>query len=154
MDGLLLPLLIAATVAMTSIGVWQLASVFLDKERRKLTERLSTDGRFDPIAPSARAIKIQIDSGDIPSLLSRSAFFNELHRNLALPLPGMSLVKFLSISGGRGALRGLIMLVVGVSTLPAGGGGGGGEYPPFFLLNFKRNRRSKALNDQLPEALD
>src|SRR5215210_1583435 len=98
MDGLLLPLLVAATVAMFSLGVWQVAAVLLDKERRKLTERLSTQNRFDPAAASARAIKIQIDSDNLPSMLSGSAFFNELNRHLALTVPGMSMVKFLSIS--------------------------------------------------------
>ena len=154
MDGLLLPLLVAATVAMLSIGIWQVASAYLDKERRKLTQRLSTETRFDPVAASARAIKIQIDSGSIPTLLSRSAFFTELNRHLALTLPGMSIVKFLSIAAGLAAFMGLIMLLVSASFLPAFVAAAGGAYLPFFLLNSKRNRRSKALNDQLPEALD
>ena len=155
MDGMLLPMLVAAAVGALSLGVWQLASALMDKERKKLAERLSNDKeRFDPEAASARAIRFQVESAGLPSLLSKSAFFNELNRHLAQTLPGMSLVKFLSVSCGLAAFGGLMLLLLSASIIPATVAAAGGGYLPFFLLSTKRNRRAKALNNQLPEALD
>jgi tight adherence protein B len=155
MDGVLLPLLVAATVVTLSLGVWQLATALMDKEKKKLTERLSADNsRFDPAAASARAIKIQVENDNVPSLLSRSRFFKELNRQLAQTLPGMSLVKFLVISCALAALGGLVLLLLSGSLIPAAVASAGAGYLPFCLLSSKRSRRAKALNDQLPEALD
>ena len=155
MGEFLLPLIVAAAVTALSLGVWRVASAFMDGERRKLTERLTTtDKRFDAAAASARAIKIQLDNDNLPAILQKSAFFNELNRRLAQTLPGMTVVKFLSISGGLAAFGGMVMLLLSVSMIPAAVAAAFAGYLPFFLLNTKRNRRSKALNDQLPEALD
>jgi tight adherence protein B len=149
-----LPILVAGAVVMLALGVWRAAASLMDGEKRKLAERLSTENRFDPVAASARAIKIHLDSGNLPSLLSRSAFFNELNRHLAQTLPGMSLVKFLSISCGLACFAGLVMLLISTSPVAGAFAGAIAGYLPFFLLSTKRSRRSKALNDQLPEALD
>src|SRR5437764_1297755 len=130
MDGLL-PLLVAATVTLFSLGVWQVASAYLDKERRKLTERLSTDNRFDPAEASARAIKIHLESANLPALLSRSRLLNELNRRLAQTLPGMTVVKFLSISGVLAAFGGLVMLLLSASVVPAALAAVGTGYAPF-----------------------
>ena len=155
MDGHLLPMLVAAAVVALCMGVWQVAVVLMASERKKLAERLSNDrDRFDPVAASARAIRIQVESGGLPSLLSRWSFFAELNRQLAQTLPGMSLVKFLAISCGLASLGGLMLLLLSGSIIPAAVASAGGGYLPFFLLNTKRSRRAKALNDQIPEALD
>ena len=56
MDALF-SLLVAATVAALSVGVWRVATSFMGTERRKLAARLSNEkDRFDPEAASARAI--------------------------------------------------------------------------------------------------
>ena len=150
----LFPLLVAAAVMTFVMGVWQVVAALTNKEKKKLTERLSNDNRLDPEAASARAIKIQLDSGNLPTLLSRSRFFNELNRHLAQTLPGVTLVKFLAISGGLAAFGALVMLLLTASLIPAAAAGAIAGYLPFLLLNTKRNRRSRALNAQLPEALD
>jgi tight adherence protein B len=150
----LLPLLVAAAVASFAYGTWRFVAALMGTERRKLTERLSTDNRFDPIAASARAIKIQLDDSALPAILSRSQFFNDLKHRLAQTLPGTTVTKFLAISGGLAAFAGLLMLLLSTSMLPAAAAAAGAGYLPFFLLNAKRNRRARALNEQLPEALD
>jgi tight adherence protein B len=152
----LLPILIAAAVMLLALAVWRIVASLTDGERRKLAERLSNDNnRVDPVAASARAIKIQLDAArSLPSLLSKSAFFNDLNRHLALSLPGMSLVKFLCICFGLACCGGLTMLLLSTSALAGGAGGALAGYVPFFLLSNKRTRRTKALNAQLPEALD
>jgi tight adherence protein B len=153
MDSIL-PLLVAAAVASLVVGAWRVAAALMDKERRKLTERLSNDNRLDPEAASARAIKIQLESDVLPAILSRSQFFHDLNRRLAQTLPGVGVTKFLSISAALAAFAGLLMLLVTASMLPAALAAAGAGYVPFFLLDAKRNRRLKAINDQLPEALD
>jgi tight adherence protein B len=150
----LFPVLVAAAVMTFVLGVWRVFVALTDKEKKKLTERLSNDNRLDPEAASARAIKIQLESGNLPTLLSRSRFFNELNRHLAQTLPGMTLVKFLWISGGLAAFGALVMLLLTASLIPAGAAGAIAGYLPFLLLSTKRASRSRALNAQLPEALD
>lgn len=152
MDGLL-PILVAATVVALSLGVWQVASRLFDKEGRKLTERLSGDGRPDPSAGS-RAVKFHVASGALPAGLSRSRFLTDLNRRLAQTLPGTTLVTFLSVSGGLAVSVGLLALLLSTSLAVAGSAAVGAGYAPYFLLQAKRKRRSKALNNQLPEALD
>src|SRR5437773_795449 len=66
MDAILVPILIAAAVALFTLGVSSVARAFLHGEKRKLAERLSIDARFDPEAASARAIKIQRDQSPQP----------------------------------------------------------------------------------------
>ena len=152
----LFQLLVAASVVTLTLGVWRVATSFMDTERRKLTERLSNDApkRLDPEAARARALKIHFDADTLPAILSKSRFFNDLNRRLTQTLPRMTVVKFLSISGTLAALGGLVMLLLTASMVPAAVAAAGAGYMPFFLLNARRNRRSKALNSQLPEALD
>lgn len=47
-----------------------------------------------------------------------------------------------------------MLLLLSGSLIPAAAASAGAGYLPFFLLSNKRSRRAKALNDQLPEALD
>ena len=150
----LFPVIVAASVMTFVMGVWRVVAALTNKEKKKLTERLSNDNRLDPEVASARAIKIQLESGNLPTLLSRSRFFNELNRHLAQTLPGVTLVKFLSISGGLAAFGALVMLLLTTSLIPAAAAGVIAGYLPFLLLNTKRSRRSRALSAQLPEALD
>lgn len=152
MDGLL-SILVAATVIALSLGVWQVASLLFDKEGRKLSARLSGEGRFDPVA-GPRAVKFHVDSGVLSPVLSRYRFLTDLNRRLAQTLPGTTLVTFLSVSGGLAVAVGLLALLLSTSFVVAAAAAVGAGYAPYFLLHAKRKRRSRALNAQLPEALD
>jgi tight adherence protein B len=154
MDTLLLPLLVAAAVAMLALGVWRIAAGLVGGEKKKIAERLSAENRFDPVAASAKAIRIQLESTHIPSLLSRSEFFNSLNRKLSQTFPSVTIVKFLTVSGAAGLVTGVIMLLLTTSLIPAVVCGLGAAYLPIFVLSQKRSRHQKALCDQLPEALD
>lgn len=152
MDGLL-SILVAATGITLSLGVWRLASQIFDKEGRKLSERLSSDSRTDA-ASVTRAVKFQFDSGVLPATLSRSRFLTNLNRHLAQIMPGTTLVAFLLASGGLAVLSGLMALLLSASFVIASATAAGAGCAPYLLLQAKRRRRSKALNSQLPEALD
>jgi tight adherence protein B len=154
MDGIFVPMLIASAVAMLALGVWRVVKAFLDVEKRRLAERLSTDTRFDPATASARAIKIQLEQTELSPLLSRVQFLNTLHRHLEQAFPNTTLVRFLLLSVSVAFFAGAVMLLVTGSPIPGLLAGLGAGYVPFFLVSMKRARRLKALCDQLPEALD
>ena len=150
MVAIVVPILIAAAVALFTLGVSRVVRGFLHGEKRKLAERLSIDARFDPEAASARAIKIQLEQSELPPLLSRLQFLAVLHRHVIQAYPQTTLVRFLSLSAGVAVFAGFVMLMASAALLAAAGAG----YLPFFLVSLKRSRRLKALSDQIPEALD
>ena len=154
MVAIMVPILIAAAVALFTLGVSRVVRGFLHGEKRKLAERLSIDARFDPEAASARAIKIQLEQSELPPLLSRLQFLAVLHRHVIQAYPQTTLVRFLSLSAGVAVFAGFVMLMASASMIPALLAAAGAGYLPFFLVSLKRSRRLKALSDQIPEALD
>src|SRR3982750_4847045 len=154
MAAIVVPILVAAAVALFTLGVANVTRLVLHGEKRKLAERLSPDVRFDPAAASAQAIKIQLESSALPPLLSRLRFLNGLHRHVIQAYPQTTLVRFVSLSVVIAFVAGVIMLLASASFIPATGAAVGAGYMPFFLVSMKRGRRLKALCDQLPEGLD
>ena len=154
MDAVFLPMLIASAVAMAVLGVWKVIIGPDDPDKRKLAERLSTEGRYDPAESAARAIRIQLEQANLPAALSRLKFLHTLHRHLAQAFPDMTLTRFLGFAVAGAFFSFSILLLLTASAIPALLGGAGAAYLPFFLLSAKRARRQKALGDQLPEALD
>ena len=154
MDTVFVPMLVAAAVAMFALGASRLLRAFMDTGKRRLAERLSIDARVDPEAASARAIKIQLEQSELPPLLSRLQFLNVLHRHVVQAYPSTTLVKFMAVSVAAAVFAGFVMLLASASVIPALLAAAGAGYLPYFLVSMKRSRRLKALNDQLPEALD
>src|SRR5438034_2222196 len=112
MDGIFFPMLIAAAVAMLALGVTRVVRAFLDGEKRKISERLSTDARFDPADASARAIRIQLEQDELPPLLSRLRIFNTLHRHVTQALPNTTVIRFLTVAGALAFFVGACMFLV------------------------------------------
>jgi tight adherence protein B len=154
MEPILLPLLVAAAVAMLAMGVWRLVEAYALEGRKKIAERLSTENRFDPLNAPSRAVKIQLDAAGLPSLLKRSDYLIRLNRKLVQTFPGVTLTQFLGLAAGLGFVFGLVMLLLTTSAVPALAAAGVAAYAPVLILNQKRARRQKAMCDQLPEALD
>ncbi len=154
METIVVPILIAAAVALFTLGVSSVTRALLHGEKRKLAERLSTDVRFDPAAASAQAIRIQLEQSALPPLLSRLRFLNVLHRHVIQAYPQTTLIRFIALSGVIAFVAGVVMLLASASYIPATVAAMGAGYMPFFLVSMKRSRRLKALCDQLPEALD
>ncbi len=154
MDAILLPILVAVAVAMLALGVWRLVESLADGDKKKISERLSVENRYDQPGSSLRAVRIQIEAESLPSLLSRSAYLIRLNHKLVQTFPGVTLLLFLSVCAGIGTVVGLVMLLLTTSPFPALAAGGAAAYGPLFVLNQKRARRHKEMLDQLPEALD
>jgi len=154
MAAIVVPILVAAAVALFILGVANVSRAVLHGEKRKLAERLSTDVRFDPAAASAQAIKIQLESSALPPLLSRLRFLNVLHRHVIQAYPQTTLVRFMALSAVVAFVAGVVMLLASASYIPATLAAAGAGYMPFFLVSMKRGRRLKQLCDQIPEGLD
>lgn len=153
MDTLILPILIASTVGLTVFGVGRVVAATSGGNRRKIAQRLSTEGRYDP-APAARAVKIQLEVSGLPPFMARLQFFQSLHRKLSQTYPNTSVIKFLSVAGGIAVALAMLGLLLTGSLVMVLLAGGMGAYVPLFLLSAKRSRRQRVLAEQLPDALD
>jgi tight adherence protein B len=153
MDGLLLPILVAATVATAAWGVVALVTGAGGGQRRKLKKRLSVEGR-DEFTTAARSIVLELKVTGLPPFLARRPFVQRLNRRLLQAYPDRSLGKFLGITIGLSVGIGAISLLVTASFLLGGVGAVAGAYLPFLLLNMKAANRQRLIALQIPEALD
>src|SRR5688572_22017106 len=155
MDGLLLPILIASTVAMLVWGMCRLFVGTATVQRRRLHERLSTEVRADSqlSAPGLRLTQ-HLEVRGVPAFLARSGLIQALHRRLVQAYPDQTLGRFLFKSAAFGITLFVAVFFVSAMPLAAIGAGAAGAYLPFFLLGSKRARRQKQIALQIPEALD
>ncbi len=153
MDGLMLPLIIAAAVALAVFAIVQVTASMTDGEKRRLKQRLSTENRPDMIGNSdvSRQITFQQASA---GLLGNISIFDRIGKKLRQAYPEASLERFIAICVSIGAaVFGIMFLIMGSYLFPAIGAAVG-FYLPIVYINSKGARRQKALADQLPEALD
>lgn len=153
MDGTLLPLLIAATVALFA---WWAFSFFFSgagEERRKLQERLSTEGPGFG-SDAARPLSLINQEEAVPTILAGMRFIQSLQRKLALGFPDLSLSRFLLIVAA--AIAAFFFAASFLFDMPPVSIGAAvvGGYLPFLVLSVKRNQRQRTITMQLPEALD
>jgi tight adherence protein B len=151
MEGMLIPILIAAAVAMLAYGVGQVISALADGEKRRLKQRLSTENRPGDSQAANRSITIQEVSAGV---LGGIAVFDGLAKRLRQAYPDASFSKFLTICMTASVLTlgltyalsaNLFISVIACAVATA---------VPIFVINNKRIRRQRTLGDQLPEALD
>jgi tight adherence protein B len=158
MDGMLLPILVAATVA---LFVWGIAGAFTGSgrgQRRKLQERLSGEGtRFDPYGNGVggrQSILLELEVKGVPAFLAKRPFVQSLNRRLLQAYPDRTLGQFLTRALIIGSVFGGLTLVLtatyllGLVTFVAG------FFVPLMLLNLKASARQRQIALQLPEALD
>ena len=157
MDGLLLPILVAAAVA---TFVWGVVAAFTSSGRgvrRKLQQRLSVEGKQDAAAAGMlgnRSILVQLEITGLPDFLARRPFIQRLNRRLVQAYPDRTLAKFLMTAGVIALAVGGLTLLVTTSTLVGLAAGAAAGYVPFMLLNAKRIKRQRQIALQLPDALD
>jgi tight adherence protein B len=154
MDALILPILVAASVAMLVLGLTRVAGTASRGDKRKLAERLSTETKSETSPQGPRSITIQLQASGLPPALARLAFFQSLHRRVVQAYPTTSLVKFLGIACAAAAAFCVVMFGLTGSLLMAALALGVGAYVPLFVVGYKRAKRQRAMCDQLPEALD
>ncbi len=155
MQGMMLPLVTAGSVALL---VWWIAvqvASSMRGEKRKLAERLGTESSA-PRSATGEALSIDLQGGKevVPEFLARKPLIQELQRRLTQAHPDTSLRKFLLTVTGLGATGFLLPLAISGNLILSAGVGLFCGYVPFFLLATKRQKRAKAITMQLPEALD
>ena len=158
MDGLLLPILVAATVATFAWGIIAVVAGAQGGQRKKLKKRLTLEGREDGGNPGGsagqRSILVRLEVRGVPKFLADRAFIQSLNRRLVQAYPDRSLGKFLTRAAIFAVVFGAITLAVTASfaiglTVAVVGG-----YLPFMLLNAKANARQRQIALQLPDSLD
>lgn len=158
MDGLLLPILVAAAVASF---VWAVVAAVTGSgrgTRRKLQQRLSVEGgRQDGSAaamPGNRSILVRLEITGLPEFLAARPFIQRLNRRLLQAYPDRTLVRFLATAAVAAVVVGGITLLV-TASVPVGlAAGAAAGYAPFMLLAAKRAKRQRQMALQFPEALD
>ena len=156
MDGMFLPILVAAAVA---IFVWAVVAAVAGSGRgvrRKLQQRLSVEGRQDGSAGAAggRSIIVQLEVQGLPEFLARRPFIQRLNRHVVQAYPDQPLVRFLAKAAAYAVVFGTVTLLI-TTSLPVGlAAGAAAGYVPFFLLGARRAKRQRQISLQLPESLD
>ena len=154
MDGLLLPILVAATVAALAWGVVALVTGAGGGQRRNLKKRLSVEGRDEVSAITGRSIVVELKVSGVPPFLARRPFVQALNRRLLQAHPDRSLGRFLLKAVVYAAVIGGVSLLLTASFLFGSVGTAAGGYLPFLMLNLKAAKRQRLIALQIPEALD
>ena len=154
---LLLPILVAAIVALLVFAGVNIAGVLLNADRKKLHGRLAADpshraSTLDPGAPRVVTHQVQLDA--VTAALVRFQPLAGLNARLVQAFPEASLAGFLGISIGGGIVGTFVAFAMFGTVMFGVGGGAILALLPLLVLLGQRGRRQRLLADQLPEALD
>lgn len=155
MDSMLLPILVAATVALFAWGAVSLVAAAFDPQRRRLKDRLNAGAkRAGTTAGAVRGITHSDDAVGLSAVLTRWSPLRSVHKALLHAWPEMSLATLLLIALASAVVAALAIWGMTFSALLALVAGAVGGSLPFVVLAAKRGQRQKALSSQLPEAMD
>jgi tight adherence protein B len=154
MDQPYVILMIALSASLAVWAIFQMALTYFSTDKSKIQQRLNVNWRPDISAVISKPVTISLEMKEMPALLAKSAYMQRLYRKLVQAYPEAKLTTFLSICAGMG-LAGFVFVVLIMDSLTGGlFAGVCGLYMPIVVLNSVRARRQRALNNQLPEALD
>ncbi len=154
MVALAFPILVASTVILGLIGMWNTLRGFFNLDNARLKDRLAKSLEHDVQSSLAKSIRRRTGLDDVHGLLGRFELFHEVNRILLQSVPNLTLQKFLwvVVASGVGTMFIVFLITTGlVVSLVACILGGA---VPFLVLINKRNRRQRLIADQLPDALD
>jgi tight adherence protein B len=155
MDGTILYILIAAVTGLFGWGAVCLIEGFTDNSKKKLQDRLSAVDRLDAPVATRRSITVQqMEQSGLPPALANMPLFQGINKLLLQAFPEWSLLKFLYVVAGLGAMSFLIVWVLADNIVVGLIAGAIGLYLPFFAVTSKRSKRQKMIANQIPEALD
>lgn len=152
MDTLII-ILIAAAVAAVGWTVTQIATGAVNDPKRKLKQRLSSQGRPQATGGGAQPSMRLLEADDL-GRLARIPTAQLLRQRLAQAFPGLSIQVFLVISIVLGAGAGCVGWLLTDAVLPTAGMGLAAAYLPLFVVQRKRASWSKKVTQQIPDALD
>src|SRR5215216_876498 len=103
-------LMIALSVALAVYGATQWVLAFLDSDRQRLAQRLTSDWRADMEALRKRNLTVETDVKGVPLWMARLSFVRKINRKLLSVYPQTTFRRFLQIDA---------LLTIG-TALPAG----------------------------------
>src|SRR5258706_319297 len=154
MDQSVIILMIAISASLAVWAIAQIAFSYFSPEKNKIQQRLSSNWRPDIAAALNKPLTISLEMKEMPAFLARSPYMQRLYRKLVQAYPEAKLTTFLSICAGMGLASAVLVILIVDSFTGGVFAGLCGMYMPIVFLNGKRARRQRALNNQLPEALD
>src|SRR4051812_39441870 len=119
MDEQLLTILIVLIVAMVAFGLFQIVAGLLKGNRRRLKQRLVTDGNTGVLSELPRSISVRITGGGTTGLLVQYAFFRTLYKRLHQAFPEVTLTQFLTVTGAL-SFTALAVATLLSSSFPVG----------------------------------
>lgn len=123
-------------------------------ERKRVSARLSEDGKNYRAATQQRSILLNNEQTALAKALSRKTFFQKVQRQLVVAWPKMTLSRFVIMSSTIGVLVLVIMLLLIDSVMIPLSAAAAAWYVPFFMLGSRAGKRNRQLSEQLPDALD
>lgn len=154
MNGMLVPILVAASVALLVFTGAQVTVALSNGEKRKLQQRLATDSHGSGTFTARSAIVQQEETDAISLLLAQVSLFKSIERKLVHAFPETPLSRFMSIIAGAGLAAFSVVFLLTHSLLVSGVAAVLGIWVPLLVVAHRRNRRQRLLADQLPEGLD
>jgi tight adherence protein B len=154
MDGYVFIALLALTEITLAVVLIQVTFELLETKKRRLQERLASDaGERGEFESAYKPIVIQ-RSADLPKVLARFAAMRALAHKLERACPTIALPRFLFLVTGTAILAGVALYLLTDSVFVSVLAGVVAAMIPFFVVNSRCQRRQRAIDDQLPEALE
>jgi tight adherence protein B len=128
---------------------------WMDSDRQKLQQRLSSEWRGDVRTLLHRSVRMQQpELRGVPEFMAKRPFFQKLNRKLLYAFPEAKLTRFLAFTLCLGMIACSVVTLVLDSVLFGFGAMFACWYAPFLVLKTKSGKRQRLLSDQIPEALD
>lgn len=154
MATLAFPILVASSVILGVVGLWQTLRGVFRLDNARLKDRLTKSIEHEVQSSLAKSIRRRTGLDEVQGILGQFEIFHEVNKTLLQSAPNLTLQKFLWIvlASGVGTMFVVFLITTGfVVSLVACVLGGA---VPFLVLMHKRNKRQRLIADQLPDALD
>ncbi len=152
MDGMMMPLMIAACVGL--LVWWATGLMAGGGEKKKLQARLTGEGSSDAATERGPSIILSNTTEAMPEFLREKPWAVKLQSVLSQAYPDVQLKNFLTVVVSLIVAAFLIALLISGNAWIGLGAGAFFAYVPFFFVSRKRGKRQQLINMQLPEALE
>lgn len=139
------------------LGVWGLAQAvmaLLNRDRRRLQNRLASEWRSDFDDLLKKSVTVEAHGRGLPKALADVVFLQRLNQKLRYAYPEAKVSMFLAIGVFVASMSFVIATCVMDSLLAGLVGGAAGAYLPLLWINNRRTRRQRMISRQLPDALE
>ena len=154
MDQFILIACIALAVGGLVWGATALMLRLSKPEKRKLQQRLASDGTLGPQTASNRPLLLQAQPTGLPQFLSRTAIIQGLQQWLTQASPTATAGRFLMTEAGFSFLPSALVMLITFNPIMGLIAGLAGAVLPYLVVSTRRSGRIKTFCLQLPEALD